>query len=91
MRLYSMLDRKMKEFGAVMIAQNDEVMIRTLKDSLPSGSIVASHPEDFDLFFLGAMAMETGVIASSSPTLVAGMSSVLNVDVPFAGGLDGSR
>lgn len=46
MRIYCLLDRKLREFGALMQAQNDEVITRLLRDTLPAGSLPAVHPED---------------------------------------------
>lgn len=83
MRLYSLFDRQMKEFGPIIAAQNDSVIVRNLRDNLPPQSMEARHPEDFDLMFLGVISLETGVIASSTPSLVGGLSSLL---VPPSGG-----
>lgn len=88
MRLYAMLDRKMKEFGPVMVSRNDPVMFRVLRDSLPPQSNEGRHPEDFDLYFLGVMSVETGVISSSAPLLVATLEQVLaSVDSSLEGGV----
>lgn len=78
MRLYALMDRKLAEFGVVMVAANDEVMVRVLKDSVPPQSNEGRHPEDFDLYFLGSMNVATGVISASAPQLVSLLSSVLS-------------
>lgn len=77
MRIYSLLDRKAREFGAPMWAKNDDVMKRLLKDTLPHETIAFEHPGDFDLFFLGSMSEDTGVIAAGAPQLVVTLQEVL--------------
>lgn len=81
MRMYALFDRKAGGYSQPQLAQNDAVMIRSLKDGLPEGSMPRQHPEDFDVYFLGAMDMETGVIASSRPELVAQLSAVFTTPV----------
>lgn len=71
MRMYSLFDRKMKEFGAVVLGSNDEVTKRALREGAPQmRGTLKEYPEDFDLYFLGEFEPETGVIVPASPPLV---------------------
>lgn len=64
-----------------MLSQNDEVMKRLLRDTLPPQSLPAMHPEDFDLMWLGSVSTESGVIAAVTPQLVEGLSLILQPEV----------
>lgn len=76
-RIYSLYDREMRQFGDLMIAPNDAVMIRSLQDSLPAQSLPARRPGDFDLMWLGSVSLESGVIAAGAPQLVKGLKAAL--------------
>lgn len=63
MRVYSIFDRKMKEYCNLFIGNTDEATKRAARDSIPqSGSTMAKYPEDFDLMCVAEMDMETGVL-----------------------------
>lgn len=63
LRMYSLYDRKMRQFSPPQLAQNDEVMARSLKDNIPDGSLPKVHPEDFDLFCIGEMDLDSGAVS----------------------------
>lgn len=61
MKVYSVFDRKMREFGQLVYGRTDEAVIRAFADSLNRGrSPVADHPEDYELMYLGEFDAETG-------------------------------
>lgn len=67
-RLYSLLDRKLREFGVVLTAQNDETMLRELHSNLKGReSTQGKYPEDFDLYRIGEVDVETGVVGGENP------------------------
>lgn len=76
--LYALLDRKLREYGAVLIAKNETAMCRALHDGVKgSGSMVEKYPEDFDLYRLGEMDNETGCITAEVPSLVDSLRDIL--------------
>lgn len=79
MRIYSLLDRKLKEYGSLVLGNNDEAVKRAIKDGIPgSNNVIAAHPEDFDLYYLGDFDMESGLISACKvPILVDCVSTVL--------------
>lgn len=76
--LYAIRDNKIGEFNAPCIFQNHNAALRAFGDMVTSDSksLVALHPEDFSLFFLGEMNMETGAFVQS----VAPVSLALGTD-----------
>lgn len=81
MRLYTLFDRKMKEYGNLVMAQNDETVFRALREGIPAGSTPGKYPEDFDLFYVGNYDVETGVLGSEFPSLVGNLRGILTVAV----------
>jgi len=80
MRLYSIFDRKLREFGAIVVQPNDGACIRALSDGVAAQpqSLMAMHPEDFELRCLGAFDVETGEISPYVGTqLVAQLISIV--------------
>lgn len=79
MRLYSIFDRKLKEYGQVVQMNNDEAVKRSLRDGLRgTKSLVEKYPDDFDLYVLGEMDLESGVITPCAPMLVENISSIVS-------------
>jgi len=79
-RIYSMYDRKLKEFGPLTTARNDDGILRAVQDGIPgSGSVLERHAEDFDLMYLGDYFPQTGFLAAGSgpPQLVARLDAIL--------------
>lgn len=62
MKLYALLDKKMGEFGPVLVANNDGHMSRLLQERMDQNQTVAKYPADFDLYELGSYEVETGKI-----------------------------
>jgi len=64
-KLYSFLDKKMSMYGPVMMGHNDGQMSRTIVESFRgSQHLVEKYPEDFDLYEVGELNEQTGVIVS---------------------------
>jgi len=81
MGVYSLFDRKVREFGPPAIARNDETLLRELGDRVRSSpnSMMAQHPEDFDVMRVGEFFLETGYLAgvSGPPVLVINLETLL--------------
>lgn len=67
MRLYSLYDRKMGEFGALVQSRSDEAVVRALRELFESDNQVSKYPEDFDLFYVGDIDVETGEVVAVFP------------------------
>lgn len=76
MRIYSLFDRKVGEFGGLVLAPNDESVRRALKDGLPPGSTEAKYPHDFDLCCLGEFDSASGVIIGTERVLVGSIHDI---------------
>lgn len=63
MRIYSLLDLKVREYGALVLGSTDEAIKRAVRDGIPgSNSTISKYPGDFNLMYLGEFDDETGVI-----------------------------
>jgi len=82
MRLFSLLDTAAREFGPVMVFQNDAVARRWLQDNLPPSGLERRRAYDFVLYNLGSMDLSTGVIASTVPEVVSSLSVILEAKPP---------
>lgn len=60
--MYALFDRKLREYGAPLVAANDDVMWRELRHMGQTGSFLDKYPEDFDLQSFGTMDTETGKV-----------------------------
>lgn len=83
LKVFSLWDRKLGEFGQLTIGRNDETLVRAIRDGIPgSGSMVEKHPEDFDLMELGEYFPATGFVAGRSgpPRLVRNVAEILRRD-----------
>ena len=60
MKLFSVYDRKAKEFGPLFEAKNEEVAIRQFKNMLASERMLS--PEDYSLHSFGEFDRENGHI-----------------------------
>lgn len=78
--VYSLFDRKMREYGSLVVNKNDEAIRRSLVDSVQgSGGIQEKHPEDFDLMCVGTFNPLTGVVGTVEvPTLVVNLKVLLD-------------
>lgn len=92
MKVYSLFDKKLREFGPLVLANNDAAIVRAMQDGIPnSNSMMAKHPDDFDCMCIGSFDMETGVFAPEvpAPQLVTNLGVIL---LPSAQELtDGAR
>lgn len=78
MRMYSLLDRKLREFGAILVERNEDSMRRSLYNGVKgSNSMVEKYSEDFDLYALGEFNVETGVVTPETPRIVGTVRSIL--------------
>lgn len=77
-KVFALFDRKAREFGAPLTAANVDTMKRELQRNVGEGSLLHKYPEDFDLYCLGEMDTETGVILPDTPQCVALLKEVLD-------------
>lgn len=65
MNIYSLKDVK-SGYMSLMLYKNDELAVRAYKNLLTSGTdnIVVRNPEDFELYSLGTVDMDSGIINS---------------------------
>lgn len=76
--VYAILDRKLREYGHLLLARNDETMKREARDGIGPDHMIRRYPEDFDLYRLGEFENETGVLTPAEvPVLVENMSTLL--------------
>lgn len=86
MLLFSLFDRKLREYAQLVQANNAESVKRALLDGVRgSKSLVEKYPQDFDLMELGEFDVETGVILPRQvPLFIDNLGSLL-------GGEDGGN
>lgn len=62
MRVYSLFDLKMREYGPLVLQTTDESVVRALGEIFqgPTDSTIRKHPEDFDLLCIGEFDVENG-------------------------------
>lgn len=62
LRVYSLFDRKMREFGALVLAPTDGAVKRGLLEAFRSGrvSTLSQYPADFELHCLGTFDESSG-------------------------------
>lgn len=81
MRVYSLLDRKLREYGGLVQANNGDAVKRALVDGLKgSNSLVEKHPEDFDLMEVGEFDTDTGLLSGTSsgvPMLIENVGALI--------------
>lgn len=76
--VFSLFDRKIREYGPPLVAANAPAMYRELRRNVQPGSMLEKYPEDFDLYHLADMDSETGkVTAAESQQLVDNLAVVL--------------
>lgn len=64
---YSIYDKKALSFATPFFAVNDDVAMRSFEDLVRDRrSLVAQHPEDFALHFVGRFETETGKLLPRS-------------------------
>lgn len=79
LEVFTVYDRKLRQFGPLVVERNKEVLIRVLVDSIGgSKSLMEQHPRDFDLYFVGTFDNSAGRIEGFSvPQLVANLYDLL--------------
>lgn len=77
MKVYTLFDRKVGEYGSPVIGATDEAVVRALKDGIPATSTEGKYPEDFDLMCLGTYDPITGELQGSKPRVVFRLSAIL--------------
>lgn len=77
--IYSVLDRKLREYGQLGLARNDEAVQRAIGDQVRgSGTLMEKYPGDFDLYCVGEFDSETGVVEGYPvPRLVRTVEEIL--------------
>lgn len=79
MRVYSLLDRKLKEYGPLVLGNTDEAICRALMEGFEGvQNTITKYPRDFDLMFLGTFDAETGALSGDRALLVANVGDLLN-------------
>lgn len=77
LEVYTLFDRRMREFGALVTAQNEDTARRMVGDGLRQDSLVSRYPGDYDLYQLGVYDERTGLIERhASPVLVATVDEI---------------
>lgn len=69
MNVYSLFDRKLRQYGQLVVERNDFVVQRGLADGIKgaSESLLARHPDDHDLYQVGQFDDESGVLVPMVP------------------------
>lgn len=79
--IYSLYDRKLQEFGQLVLSRNDEAVRRMVLDAVraDASSMLAKHPDDFDLTRLGEFHPQNGFVAgmTGKPVLVCNVQDLL--------------
>lgn len=80
MEVYSLFDRKLREFGALVLSRNEAAIRRSVLDGIRgTGSLVELHPEDFDLMVVGKYDVDVGVLTPvTPPRLVDNIGAILS-------------
>jgi len=83
MRMYSVYDRKLREYGSVLLAPNDGVMARTILTGVRgSSSLMEKYPEDFQVEHVGNFDISTGLVTpvEGRPEIVISLEKLLEVE-----------
>lgn len=67
MNVYSLHDRKLRQFGQLMLERNDFGVQRGLADGVRQApdALISKHPEDFDLYQVGVFSEESGLLTEA--------------------------
>lgn len=87
MNVYSMFDRKLRQYGQLVLERNDYSVQRALADGVSGSadSLMAKHPGDFDLYEVGMFNDESGLLEAPDgqiPRLVCNLSELLATRAP---------
>lgn len=97
MRIYTLFDRKVGEYGSLVLGPTDESVFRVLRGALPGNSMEAKYPEDFELCYMGDFDSVTGLLtALPAPKPLGTVKSILgftdvDVEVTNARSIDAKR
>lgn len=83
MNVYSLFDRKLRQYGQLMTERNDFGMQRGLSDGLRVNpeSLISKHPGDFDLYQVGSFDDESGLFGEEPaiPRLVCNLLDLVAI------------
>jgi len=81
MEMYCIYDRKLREYGSILLSPNPGAMYRTCQVGIKgTNSLMEKYPQDFELHRIGTFNTSTGEIeASGRPEVIALLSDVLEV------------
>jgi len=81
MEMYSVYDRKLREYGAILLSQNEAACFRMIQVGVKgSGSLMEKYPADFELHKVGLFNTELGEVTTSGrPEVIATLSEILEV------------
>ena len=65
MRLFSIKDVKVGSFTGAFVFPSAAIAARTLGSQAQRDSVLSAYPEDFDVYDLGGIDLETGIITPS--------------------------
>lgn len=79
MEIYSIWDRKLSQYGQLLLSQNVLAMSRELQSVLVgSKSMMDQYPEDFELHRIGLFDTTTGVLeVKARPEVVVSLVNIL--------------
>jgi len=81
MEMYAIYDRKLREYGSILLSPNEASMFRTIQVGVKgSQSLMEKYPTDFELHKLGEFDSSTGEVkVDGRPHVVALLSDVMEV------------
>lgn len=79
MEMYSVYDRKLREYGNVLLAANFAALSRTLQMGLRgTGSLMETYPDDFEVMLLGTFDVGTGeIVIDGRPKVVGSLAQIV--------------
>lgn len=76
-RLYSVFDNKASTYSAPFDSQTDETAVRQIAGSIRQGDHPFNvHADDFTLWYVGDLVVETGELLAASPVMVSSMKTI---------------
>lgn len=72
MKIFSLFDRKSREYGDLVLFPTTEFAMRVLLEMVPQAKgAIKSYPEDFDVYWLGEFNPLTGeILVEKIPAMV---------------------
>lgn len=88
MLVYSLFDRKVKEYGALVLMNNDAAVCRALQESLREvkrgSSTIVKYPEDFDIMCVGEFDPESGMLIGEPVRFVTNVGEIIGEELEYA-------